>query len=120
MNNISIRGICISLARFKVIMPKNARGKNVTAQNWLSRQLNDPYVKKSFVENYRCRSAFKLIEIDDKYKILQPGHVVVDLGAAPGSWCQVAVKRVYALQGESSGDIFILNKYLDCVTNLDF
>ena len=80
------------------VSPKNLRGKDVTAQNWLKRQLNDPYVKQSRVFNYRCRSAFKLTEIDDKFKILRPGHVVVDIGAAPGSWCQVAVKRVNSLQ----------------------
>lgn len=59
--------------------------------------MNDPYVKKAREESYRCRSAFKLIEIDDKFHILKPGHVVLDCGAAPGSWSQVAVRRVNAL-----------------------
>ena len=77
--------------------PQNLKGRNVTAQKWLRRQLNDPYVKKARVESYRCRSAFKLIEIDDKFHILKPGLVVLDCGSAPGSWSQVAVRRVNAL-----------------------
>jgi 23S rRNA (uridine2552-2'-O)-methyltransferase len=61
---------------------------------WLERQRRDPYVKRAVKESYRARSAFKLIEINDKWKFLQPGHVVIDIGAAPGSWSQVAVKKV--------------------------
>ena len=72
----------------------NLKGKNVTAQNWIRRQASDPYVKKAKVENWRCRSAFKLIEIDEKHKLLKPGGVVVDCGAAPGSWSQVAVHKI--------------------------
>ncbi|XP_072299119.1 rRNA methyltransferase 2, mitochondrial [Eucyclogobius newberryi] len=63
-------------------------------QRWLQRQRKDPYVKASHKQNFRCRSAFKLLEIDDKFKLLLPGHVVVDCGAAPGAWSQVAVQRV--------------------------
>ena len=77
--------------------PQNLKGRNVTAQKWLRRQLNDPYVKKAREESYRCRSAFKLIEIDDKFHILKPGLVVLDCGSAPGSWAQVAVRRVNAM-----------------------
>ncbi len=93
MHKAVIRSFSSSAMRLKVSV-KNTKGKSVTAQNWLRRQLNDPYVKKAAVEDFRCRSAFKLIEIDDKHKILSPGQVVVDLGSAPGSWCQVAVQRV--------------------------
>jgi len=60
----------------------------------LVRQLNDPFVKAAHLQNYRCRSAFKLIEIDDKYRLLKPGLSVIDCGAAPGAWSQVAVQRV--------------------------
>ncbi|XP_003738195.2 rRNA methyltransferase 2, mitochondrial [Galendromus occidentalis] len=67
-----------------------------TAQDWLSRQLNDPYVKKSRYHNYRARSAFKLLEMDEKYNLLRPGMTVIDCGAAPGSWTQVLVPKVNA------------------------
>ncbi|CAB3379510.1 Hypothetical predicted protein [Cloeon dipterum] len=71
---------------------KSTRRKK-SSHEWLQRQLHDPYVKWARVEQYRCRSAFKLLEIDDKHKILSPGMNVVDCGAAPGSWTQVLVKR---------------------------
>ncbi|XP_071781887.1 rRNA methyltransferase 2, mitochondrial [Centroberyx gerrardi] len=74
--------------------PHNLKGKTAADQRWLARQLNDPFVKASRVHNFRCRSAFKLLEIDDKFKILQPGYSVVDCGAAPGAWSQIAVQRV--------------------------
>jgi 23S rRNA (uridine2552-2'-O)-methyltransferase len=67
---------------------------------WLERQLNDPYVAKARREGYRSRAAFKLIEIDDKYRLLRPGLTVVDLGAAPGGWSQIAARRVGAAEGK--------------------
>lgn len=73
---------------------KTAKGKSAAEHRWLQRQLRDPYVKASRAENFRCRSAFKLLQIDDKFRLLQPGHCVVDCGAAPGAWSQVAVQRV--------------------------
>lgn len=73
--------------------PHNFKGKKTSSQQWLKRQLSDPYVKRASAENYRCRSAFKLLEMDDRYHLLQPGGVVIDCGAAPGSWTQVAVER---------------------------
>jgi len=76
--------------------PNNLKGKSKSSQEWLTRQLADPYVEKARMLNYRCRSAFKLLEMDDKYKILKPGDVVLDCGAAPGSWTQVAVQRTNA------------------------
>ena len=66
---------------------------------WLERQLNDPYVAQAKREGYRSRAAYKLIEIDDKYKILKRGERIIDLGAAPGGWSQVAAERV----GEHGG-----------------
>lgn len=70
------------------------KGKKKSSVKWLQRQLNDPYVKKAHDKGYRCRAAFKLIEIDDKFKILKPNHTVVDLGSAPGGWSEIAVKKV--------------------------
>ncbi|MEL6519112.1 MAG: RlmE family RNA methyltransferase [Pseudomonadota bacterium] len=81
---------------------KSARGRKLSSTRWLERQLNDPYVKRAKDEGYRGRAAFKILELDDKYRFLVPGARVVDLGAAPGGWCQVAVRRVNAL-GERSG-----------------
>jgi 23S rRNA (uridine2552-2'-O)-methyltransferase len=73
---------------------KSSRGRTVSSQRWLTRQLNDPYVQQAKVDGYRSRAAYKLIEIDEKFKILKRGGVVVDLGAAPGGWTQVALERV--------------------------
>jgi 23S rRNA (uridine2552-2'-O)-methyltransferase len=67
---------------------------------WLERQLNDPYVARAKREGYRSRAAYKLIEIDDKYRLLRPGQTVVDLGAAPGGWSQIAARRVGAAEGK--------------------
>ncbi|MEC9197022.1 RlmE family RNA methyltransferase [Donghicola tyrosinivorans] len=81
---------------------KTARGRTTSQQRWLQRQLNDPYVKRAKDEGYRGRAAFKIMELDDKFRFLVPGARVVDLGCAPGGWCQVAVPRVNAL-GEKKG-----------------
>ncbi|AJE46972.1 23S rRNA methyltransferase J [Celeribacter indicus] len=81
---------------------KSARGRKLSSTRWLERQLNDPYVKRAKLEGYRGRAAFKILELDDRFRFLVPGARVVDLGCAPGGWCQVAVKRVNAL-GEKSG-----------------
>lgn len=81
---------------------KTARGRKLSSTRWLERQLNDPYVAAARREGYRGRAAYKLLELDDKYRFLVPGARVVDLGCAPGGWLQVAVKRVNAL-GEKPG-----------------
>ena len=78
---------------------KTARKRSLSSTLWLERQLNDPYVAQAKREGFRSRAAFKLIEIDDKYHLLAPGRRVIDLGAAPGGWAQVAVKRVGATEG---------------------
>lgn len=78
---------------------KTGKGRTVSQKNWLERQLNDPYVQEAKRLGYRSRAAFKLTEIDDKYRFLKHGGRVVDLGAAPGGWSQVAVKRVKAEEG---------------------
>ena len=75
---------------------KSARGRTVGQTRWLQRQLNDPYVARAKAEGYRSRAAYKLMELDDKYQVLKPGKKIVDLGAAPGGWTQVAVARVKA------------------------
>ena len=81
---------------------RTAKGRKQSSTRWLQRQLNDPYVKRAKDEGYRGRAAFKILELDEKYRFLVPGARVVDLGCAPGGWCQVAVPRVNAL-GERSG-----------------
>lgn len=73
---------------------KKKTGRSHSSNQWLKRQLNDPYVRKAHAEGYRSRAAFKLVEIDDKHKILKRGARVVDLGAAPGGWSQVAGRMV--------------------------
>ena len=81
---------------------KTARGRRLSSTLWLERQLNDPYVARAKKDGYRGRAAYKILEVDDKYRFLVPGARVVDLGCAPGGWCQVAVPRVNAL-GEKPG-----------------
>jgi 23S rRNA (uridine2552-2'-O)-methyltransferase len=76
--------------RQKTVRLKTARGRKTSSQRWLSRQLNDPYVQEARARSYRSRAAFKLIQINEKFKILKPGLDVVDLGAAPGGWSQIA------------------------------
>ncbi len=73
---------------------KTGKGRTLSSKMWLERQLNDPYVQRAKREGYRSRAAFKLVEIDDKYRVLKKGARVVDLGAAPGGWSQVAAKRI--------------------------
>jgi len=73
---------------------KTAYKRTLSSQKWLERQLNDPYVARAKREGYRSRAAFKLLEIDEKYHILKPGQKIVDLGAAPGGWSQIAAKKV--------------------------
>jgi 23S rRNA (uridine2552-2'-O)-methyltransferase len=79
---------------------KSGRGRSLSSKLWLERQLNDPYVARARREGFRGRAAFKLIEIDDKHRLLKQGARVVDLGAAPGGWSQVAAKRVGAAAGK--------------------
>lgn len=76
---------------------RTARGRKLSSTKWLQRQLNDPYVKRAKADGYRGRAAYKILELDDKYRFLVPGARVVDLGCAPGGWLQVAVPRVNAL-----------------------
>lgn len=79
------------------IKVKTARGRKLSSTRWLERQLNDPYVKRARDEGMRGRAAYKILELDDKFRFLVPGARVVDLGSAPGGWAQVAAERVNAL-----------------------
>lgn len=72
---------------------KKKRGMKESSRRWLERHMNDPYVQRSKAEGYRSRAAYKLIEIDDRHHLLKPGQRVIDLGAAPGGWLQVAAAR---------------------------
>ena len=76
------------------IRVKSAKGRKVSSTKWLERQLNDPYVAKARAEGYRSRAAYKIRELDERYKLFHKGQRIVDLGAAPGGWSQVAAKRV--------------------------
>jgi 23S rRNA (uridine2552-2'-O)-methyltransferase len=82
---------------------KTGGKRKLSSKLWLERQLNDPYVAQAKREGYRSRAAYKLIEIDDKYRFLKPGQSVVDLGAAPGGWSQIAARRVGAVDGKGAG-----------------
>lgn len=73
---------------------KKKSGLKESSRRWLERHMNDPYVQRSKAEGYRSRAAYKLIEIDERYKLLKSGMRVVDLGAAPGGWCQVAARKL--------------------------
>ena len=79
---------------------RTAKGRKVASTRWLQRQLNDPYVEEAKRRGYRSRAAFKLTEIDDRYRFLKPGMIVLDLGAAPGGWSQIAAERVGSAEGK--------------------
>ena len=97
---------------------RTARGRTVSSQQWLKRQLDDPYVRRAKGEGLRSRAAYKLIEIDDKYRLLKPGAKVLDLGAAPGGWSQVAADRVGA--GKSGRVIAVDLLELEPIANVEF
>jgi 23S rRNA (uridine2552-2'-O)-methyltransferase len=82
--------------RSLTIAVKTAKGRKISSTRWLHRQLNDPYVQLAKQDGYRSRAAYKLLEINDKFKIFHKGQIVVDLGSAPGGWSQVAVDKILA------------------------
>src|SRR5271167_906178 len=79
---------------------KTGGKRKLSSKLWLERQLNDPYVAQARREGYRSRAAYKLLEIDDKHKLFKPGQRIVDLGAAPGGWSQVAAAKTAAREGK--------------------
>jgi 23S rRNA (uridine2552-2'-O)-methyltransferase len=104
--------------RLKVAV-KTGKGRTVSQKNWLERQLNDPYVHEARKQGFRSRAAFKLSEIDDKYRFLKPGGRVIDLGAAPGGWSQVAAVRVRA--GTGRGKVIAIDMHgMDAITDVTF
>ena len=84
----------IGAARTKTVKLRTAKGRSASSQRWLRRQLNDPYVQEAKRQGYRSRSAFKLIQLDQKFDLFKKGYLVVDLGAAPGGWTQIAADRI--------------------------
>lgn len=88
-----------SSGRMKVERVKTARGRTNSSARWLNRQLNDPYVQEAKRRGFRSRAAFKLLELDEKFHFLKPGARIVDLGAAPGGWSQVAAEQVKSEKG---------------------
>src|SRR2546430_17062074 len=90
------------VTRRSAVRVRGARRRKASSTEWLSRQLNDPYVAEARRLGYRSRAAFKLIELDDRFRLLMPGRRVVDLGCAPGGWTQVAVERVGAGEGRGA------------------
>lgn len=88
---------------------RTAKGRSLSSSRWLARQLRDPYVAAARGGGYRSRSAFKLMELDDKFRFLKPGARVVDLGAAPGGWTQVAAARVKA-GGPNGGRVVAVDR----------
>jgi len=88
------RNLARPSGRGLTVRVKTAGKRTVSSTRWLERQLNDPYVAEAKKQGYRSRAAFKLLQLDDKFHVLKEGARVVDLGAAPGGWCQVAVDRV--------------------------
>jgi 23S rRNA (uridine2552-2'-O)-methyltransferase len=97
---------------------KTAKGRKISSTNWLARQLNDPYVSNARSIGYRSRSAFKLIELDDKFRFLKKGAKVLDLGAAPGGWSQVARARIGPSGAIVAADILEMAPLADVATLL--
>lgn len=98
---------------------KTGKKRSLSSKLWLERQLNDPYVAQAKRDGYRSRAAYKLIEIDDKAHFLKPGGRVVDLGAAPGGWSQIAAKRVGAADGK--GKVIAIDLLdMEAIPGVDF
>ncbi|ABC21050.1 RlmE family RNA methyltransferase [Rhodospirillum rubrum] len=92
-----VRGSAPTGSRDLFVRVRTAKGRKASSTRWLQRQLNDPYVLEAKRQGLRSRAAFKLIELDERFTLLKPGMRVVDLGAAPGGWTQIAVERTRSL-----------------------
>ena len=88
---------------------KTAKGRKISSTRWLDRQLNDPYVEAAKRDGYRSRAAYKLLQLDERFRILKPGMKVVDLGAAPGGWSQVVSRRIRSDQVGSSAKLIAVD-----------
>jgi len=97
----------------------SVRGRTVSSKRWLERQLNDPYVAAAKAKGYRSRSAFKLKELDAKFHLLKRGALVLDLGAAPGGWSQVAARAVKSAEGKGRVIAIDLNE-IDAIEGVEF
>jgi len=105
--------------RKKSIRLKTARGRKNSSQRWLQRQLNDPYVQEAQSLGYRSRAAFKLIEINERFDLIKPNSIIVDLGAAPGGWSQIAAQMIAEKKGR--GAVFALDLLeMDALTGVTF
>ena len=82
-----------SAPRAEAVALRSRRGRTSASRRWLERQLNDPYVQQAWRQGWRSRAAFKLIELDERFRLIRPGALVIDLGSAPGGWTQAALRR---------------------------
>lgn len=99
---------------------KSAGKRTLSSKLWLERQLNDPYVARAKAEGWRSRAAYKLIELDERYHLLKPGQKILDLGAAPGGWAQVAAKKVGSATGGQGRVIGIDLLDIDPIPGVEF
>jgi 23S rRNA (uridine2552-2'-O)-methyltransferase len=90
----------IASKRFKAVRVKAKHNRTESSRQWLQRHMNDPYVAQAQEDGYRSRAAYKLLQLDEKFKILKPGMKIIDLGAAPGGWCQVAKQKTSGKGGK--------------------
>lgn len=102
--SLKLIGTSLQCRRFHTA-GSHSKGRTGAEHLWLTRHLKDPFVKAAKMESYRCRSAFKLLEVDERHGILRPGLRVLDCGAAPGAWSQVAVRRVNAAGTGRASDL---------------
>ena len=98
------------------IKVKTAKGRVISSTSWLSRHINDRYVKCAATEGYRSRSAYKLLQIDEKFGLLKSGYAAVDLGSAPGGWSQIAAAKV----GKHGRVIAVDTVYMNPIDNVNF
>ena len=114
------KGAAAGQGRSEAVRVKSARGRKLSSTLWLKRQLNDPFVQAAKDQGLRGRAAFKLTGLDDKFGLLKPGMKVVDLGAAPGGWCQIASARCKAQSNPNTKIVGIDIQDIEPVPGVDF
>lgn len=117
-NGSSTRSVAVNNGPAKRL--RSAKGRKTSSSRWLTRQLRDPYVAAARKQGFRSRAAFKLKELDDRYRFLKPGGQVVDLGAAPGGWSQVAAERVKATHPGGGRVLAVDCVAMDAVAGVNF